>query len=165
VSPESLAAAILPPGSTPPASADGGASSHGSAPSPASNRKYLIVDVRTSDDFAKGHVVGSINIPLESFQPEALDSQLHSIIERHPESGVTVVFVSLRSPDLDEEAALTFASHAAVAFKGRDIVFTVLLGGLFLWFPQYGGDARLTASYNAAFWTPLLQRRTSQVLA
>lgn len=36
--------------------------------------RMLLVDVREPDEFAAGHVPGSINLPLSRFQPSALPS-------------------------------------------------------------------------------------------
>ncbi len=44
-----------------------------------SNTPYLLVDVRTADEFATGHIHGAVNIPLDT-----LETQLNGIPQTQP---------------------------------------------------------------------------------
>ncbi|MDO5145655.1 MAG: rhodanese-like domain-containing protein [Eubacteriales bacterium] len=54
-----------------------------------SEGNYLIVDVRRTDEFAKGHIPGAINIPNETIKADKLKKlpDLHQVIYVYCRSG------------------------------------------------------------------------------
>ena len=126
-----------------------------------------VVDVRQPDEFAKGHIAGSRNVPYG----EALDAatkQLCADAAAAIKDGKkpAVVFVSFQSPDLDVNAALQFASewddggHAAASAVAADRVAQTLLGGVCVWLQKHKDDPALTAAYDAAHWDDALAKLT-----
>jgi len=115
-----------------------------------------VVDVRQPDEFAAGHVRGSVNLPLDTFDFSAFCATVHSNIAagRQP----MVVFVSAQSPDIDLNAALSFVQQfqeLGLEANGHTspVSFTrILLGGLCYWLQQYSAREDLTESFVASKW-------------
>lgn len=157
--PEALVLALSPPAAE-------GATSH-------PQQHYIVVDVRSNTEFHKGHIRGSISVPSLDDNPQcvvtAVDAKVTADLEKirakgdtgessavRPPPPITVVFVSLRSPDLDEEAALSYRDGSALCANGTVSQVTILLGGLFLWLPQYGENDLVTVEFDQAFWKGVL---------
>lgn len=81
---------------------------------------FLYVDVRTTDDYAAGHIAGAINIPLE---------ELAASIDLLPEGIVLITYD--RDGSLGDEAALWLINNGFSSAKS-------MFRGLDEWIRQYG---------------------------
>lgn len=120
--------------------------------------KIFVIDVRSEQEFARGHIKGAVNIPMEAFDADAFCDKVKAYRGGNPDG--LILFTSLQSPDVDEAAALALVrawdeTPEGNADAGYGFV-QLLLGGTFHWLQLYGDDAALTSSYDAAYWTPHL---------
>lgn len=122
-----------------------------------------VFDVRTSDEFSKGHIAGSVHVPLEEFIESV--GRLVKAVKETVAKGVTprVVVVSLQSPDIDDAAALAFV-QAWAEEKEKDPSLPdangfvhILLGGVFHWLQLHGTDAGLTSAFDVEYWAPFFR--------
>ena len=133
-----------------------------------------IIDVRPAEEYAKGHIFSSKNIPLDEFDAERYARDAHSLVVGK-KGKLKVFFVSLQSPDIDEAAALAFTRHwdeledarLAAATSGVAVgdptvrcpsCACLLLGGMFYWLQLHGPDPKLTSTFDSAYWEPLLRQ-------
>jgi hypothetical protein len=136
---------------------------------PEPNATLHVVDVRQPEEFNAGHVKGAKNLPMDSFDPEAL---VASVLE-DVSSGKKplVVFVSSQSPDIDANCALTFVRaweekglDAKTGVHGASVTAT-LLGGFVFWLQQNRKDDALTSNYVADVWDSVLASAPSAASA
>jgi rhodanese-related sulfurtransferase len=113
-------------------------------------KSVVVVDVRTPEEYEKGHIAGSKNIPLDDLD---VDTAVAELIATGVES---IVFVSLQSPDIDQAAALSFSSKLAET-DGPKPTVSILLGGVLYWFQLYSKEANLTAAYDEEHWSSAIQ--------
>jgi hypothetical protein len=127
----------------------------------------VVVDVRQPEEYARGHIAGSRNVP---FDEESFDQQCKALCADIAASAgagrkTTLVFVSFQSPDLDMNAALHFealwADAAPRAEESSGSIAQTLLGGVCLWLQRYRTDATLTLGYDAAYWEETLAKMGS----
>ena len=122
--------------------------------------KQVILDVRNVDEFEKGHVAGAKNIPHSEFDAEKYVEEVKKL--RAENSDLTVVFVSLQSPDIDEAAALSFVRAWDDAGDGAATSFVrILLGGTFYWLQLFKDDSALSEAVDKAYWEPILEKHTA----
>lgn len=89
---------------------------------------YLYVDVRTAEEYARGHVMGAINIPFE---------ELESLIDLLPQGVLLITYDETGS--LGDESALWLINNGFGSARS-------MLGGLDEWIRQYGDKYLLTSS-------------------
>jgi rhodanese-related sulfurtransferase len=71
------------------------------------NQEAIIVDVRTADDYAKGHIPGSINIPYDKFNSFQGDEKEFAGLHK---DRVNIIYCYTLGCNLAPKAALKFAS-------------------------------------------------------
>jgi rhodanese-related sulfurtransferase len=121
-----------------------------------SDQVVRVVDVRQPEEFSAGNVATSVNLPMDSFDANALAAQ----VAEDASSGKKplVVFVSSQSPDIDANCALSFVRaweeqgfETSTKLSGPSIAVT-LLGGVVYWLQQYASDEKLTRDYKPDVW-------------
>ena len=123
----------------------------------ANDSSVEIIDVRSYEEFASGAITGSVNIPYETFTPDAAKE----LAQKHYGTvGHSVVFASTQSPDLDLSAALVLMGACQeVGVKGLEVL--ILQMGLLGWFQAYGDNVALTQNFLSEKWQPILSQLKS----
>lgn len=98
-----------------------------------------IIDLRTAEEFKEGHVQSSINSPFTDFQHQQMAEEL--------KGGVSVVFVSLQSPDVDEfTARLLITQYQQMCHADPPSgSIKILSGGFSNWQNLFGSDSSLVS--------------------
>lgn len=129
---------------------------------PANSTVLQVFDVRTKEEFGRGHIAGSVHVPLDDFLANV--PHLVQNLKKVFASGRTpsVVLVSLQSPDIDDAAALGLV-QAWAEEREKDSTLPdassfvhILLGGVFLWLQLNSANSALTKDFNVDYWTPFL---------
>eukprot|EP00884_Botryococcus_braunii_P012906 jgi/Botrbrau1/21616/Bobra.43_1s0020.1 len=101
--------------------------------------KAIIIDVR-DEEFAKGHILGATNIPVDTFQD---DDEVDKVIEHHLKSKDLAIVHCQLSQQRGPFAAKRLASRLQAAGVDQ-LQVQVLQGGFERWSQIYGDDPKLT---------------------